>query len=80
MPLVLSLTGLTHEGVKRLRSDYDMKGLYQVSGGLIAATLMFSLFVPVNASAHHGANTNPELYLAENLIEFDCVAEWENVE
>jgi hypothetical protein len=32
---------------------------------------MFSLFVPVNASAHHGANTNPELYLAENLIELD---------
>jgi hypothetical protein len=32
---------------------------------------MFSLFVAVNASAHHGANTNPELYLAENLIELD---------
>jgi hypothetical protein len=32
---------------------------------------MFSLFVPVNASAHHGANTNPELYRAENLVELD---------
>jgi hypothetical protein len=48
-----------------------MHGALQASGGLIAATLVFSLFVPVNASAHHGANTNPELYLAENLIELD---------
>ena len=62
---------LTHESVKRLRGNYDMHGAFQASGGLIAATLMFSLFVPVNASAHHGANTNPELYLAENLIELD---------
>lgn len=48
-----------------------MNGVFQVSRGLIAATLMFSLFMPVNASAHHGANTNPELYRAENLVELD---------
>jgi hypothetical protein len=48
-----------------------MNGAFQASGGLIAAALMFSLLVPVKASAHHGANTNPELYLAENLIELD---------
>ena len=48
-----------------------MNGALQASGGLVAATLMFSLLVPLNASAHHGANTNPELYLAENLIELD---------
>jgi len=48
-----------------------MNAAFQASGGPIAAIMMFSLFVPANTSAHHGANTNPELYLAENLVELD---------
>ena len=37
----------------------------------IAAMLLLSLVLPFNAVGHHGANTNPELYLAENLVELD---------
>jgi hypothetical protein len=48
-----------------------MNVAFQATGGLIAAIMMFSLFVPANTSAHHGANTNPELYLADNLVEID---------
>jgi len=33
----------------------------------LTAGLVFSM----TASAHHGANSNPDLYLAENLIELD---------
>ena len=33
--------------------------------------LVLSFGLPLSAGAHHGANTNPELYLAENLVELD---------
>ena len=38
-----------------------------------AAILSFiaCLVVPVAAIAHHGSNSNPDLYLAENLLELE---------
>ena len=48
-----------------------MHGVFQSLRGLVAAAMMIGLFVSFNVGAHHGANTNPELYLAENLVELD---------
>ena len=48
-----------------------MAGAAQTQGRTIAAIMIFSLLIPFGAVAHHGANTNPELYLAENLVELD---------
>ena len=38
-----------------------------------AATLSFivSLVLPLTVAAHHGSNSNPDLYLAENLLELE---------
>lgn len=33
--------------------------------------LILSFGLPFSAGAHHGANTNPELYIAENLVELE---------
>ena len=40
-------------------------------GRTFAAIMIVSLVAPFDAAAHHGANTNPELYLAENLVELN---------
>ena len=37
----------------------------------LVVVCMLGLGAPWSTNAHHGANTNPELYLAENLVELD---------
>lgn len=46
-------------------------GTIQNPARTIAAALILGAILPLGAVAHHGANTNPELYLAENLVELD---------
>jgi hypothetical protein len=47
-----------------------MRGLLQNQTRPFLVVLIFSLLT-LQGHAHHGANTNPELYLAENLVELD---------
>jgi hypothetical protein len=42
-----------------------------MSKHLNLAVLLITLSIPLAAYSHHGANNNPEMYLAENLVRLD---------